>query len=74
MISDFECRCKSCSDLPKKSFSQEWMAECEARWALSLQQHERQDYLALVEKKRGKPARDILDAWMMEVWTRSRAA
>ena len=50
------------------------MAECEARWALSLQQHERQDYLALVEKKRGKPARDILDAWMMEVWTRSRAA
>jgi len=35
-------------------------------------QHERQDYLALVEKKRGKAARATLDDSILDVRTRGR--
>ena len=69
-----ECLCPCCVSNPSPTYTPQFRLESEAKWVLALPQYERQDYLNLVEKKRGKPARDILDAWMMEVWTRSRAA
>ena len=67
-----ECLCPNCVSNPSPTYLPEFRLECEAKWALSLQQYERQDYLALVEKKRGKSARATLDDSIQVVRARGR--
>ena len=51
------------------SYSAEWRAECEARHVLNMETNgQRYAYLARVESKRGKPARDALQKLVMDVW------
>ena len=55
------------------SSGEEWRAECEARHVLNMDtKGQRYAYLARVESKRGKPARDALHAQVMAVWRARR--
>lgn len=45
--------------------SEDWRAECEARAVCNMDTHDqRRDYLAAVERKRGKAAREALERGM----------
>lgn len=57
-----------CSSCP------EWRRECEARDVLAKPLEARREYLAEVEKKRGKPAADELKAAITAEWERRKAA
>lgn len=57
------------------SASEEWRAECEARHVLAMPtKRHRHDYLNRVMSKRGKPARDRLEADVWRVYEAARAA
>lgn len=56
------------------SWSLEWMAECEARGVLRLPTRERRRYyLDMVERKRGKPARDALESLAVRIWRAAKS-
>jgi hypothetical protein len=53
------------------SASEAWRSECEARFVLGMQpKSTRQDFLAAVEKRRGKSAADKLRADVLALWSR----
>lgn len=57
--------CNTCED---------WRQECEARWVCRLPDKQaRVDYLASVEKRRGKEHADQLRAVIRAVWQKTRA-
>jgi hypothetical protein len=57
--------CNTCED---------WRMECEARWVCRLPDKQaRVDYLASVEKRRGKAHADDLRAVIRAVWQKTRA-
>ncbi len=49
-------------------YSEEWRHECEARAVLNMPLLDGQNYLQLVEQKRGKSARDYLQVKVRELW------
>lgn len=56
------------------SWSPEWMAECEARGILRLPTRERRrNYLDVIERKRGKAARDTLERLATVIWRAAKA-
>jgi hypothetical protein len=54
------------------SDSEEWRCECEAKAALRLDLSSRRAYLEDIERKRGKPAADVLKARIVAIWTKGR--
>ena len=57
------------------SDSEEWRAECEARFVLNLPSKAvRLEFLDKIEKRRGEPARRSLETQIMDLWRRSLAA
>jgi hypothetical protein len=55
-------------DCPINTYSEEWRHECEARAVLNMPLLDAQNYLQLVEEKRGKSARDYLQVKVRELW------
>jgi hypothetical protein len=55
------------------SSSENWRAECEARYVLRLKsKQQRHAYLDSVAKRRGSAARDSLESLVMAVWKAGR--
>lgn len=52
--------------------SERWRRECEARFVLSKPLHERRQYLAGVEAKRGKEGRAYLEEAIMAEWKKKK--
>lgn len=52
--------------------SEDWRAECEARYALKMDLTRRRAFIEAVEKQRGKPAADKLRASIKAVWDDAR--
>jgi len=48
------CRCEVCSHDPLPTYTRLFRCECEARFYLALPAFDRDQYLALVQKRRGK--------------------
>lgn len=71
--SEFPCKCVHCASEPSPTYLEAFRAACEARWVCLMPTlKERQDYLALVEKKRGAAARVELALNVEKHWpTRS---
>ena len=60
------CRCEQCTDDPAPTWTEAWRLECEARAVLKMPTREaRRDYLASIEKLRGAPGRQRLEAAIM---------
>lgn len=56
------------------SDSEEWRAECEARYILNLpNKPARHEQLDKIEKRRGAAARQALEARVMDLWRLTRA-
>jgi hypothetical protein len=55
-------------DCQVDTYSEEWRHECEARAVLNMPLLDGQNYLQLVEEKRGKSARDYLQVKVRELW------
>jgi hypothetical protein len=56
------------------SWSPEWMAECEARGILRLPTRERRRYyLDMIERRRGRAARDALERLATAIWRGARS-
>lgn len=57
------------------SDSEEWRAECEARFVLNMPNKPlRLEFLDKIEKRRGEVARRDLEQRIMDLWRRSMAA
>lgn len=57
------------------NYSEEWRLECEARSILAMPGvWRRQNFLALIEKKRGAKVADTLKARMLAIWELEKAA
>lgn len=56
------------------SWSEAWRHECEARSILAMpSKHQRQDFLAGIEKYRGAAAAEKLRAKVLQVWEHERS-
>ena len=50
------------------TYSEQWRHECEVRWLASQPLELRRKVLGLIEDARGKEARKILEAELIELW------
>lgn len=63
------CRCPSCAPDPARSFSREWLHECEARYLLRLPLSKRRQELAAPERA---ARRALLEDLMQRLWAADR--
>ena len=63
------CLCVDCSETPDYRYSEEYRHEREVKMIVDMKYiHERREYLAGVEKQRGKAAADRLKADILKGW------
>lgn len=55
-------------ELKRNTYSEEWRHECEVRWLASQPLDVRRKVLGLIGDARGKQARQLLEAELINIW------